>query len=132
LSIFEDGKESRDFIFIDDVVDATTLALTHDDANGEIFGIGAGVATDVLTVAKTLVENYGISVPIKVTGAFRMGDIRHNYADLTKAERLIGFKPSIQFSEGINRFTNWVDTQAVQKDNYDLSIAQLKERGLFK
>lgn len=132
LSIFEDGKESRDFVFIDDIVAATTLALTKDEANGEVFGIGAGIATDVLTVAQTLVEKYGIEVPIKVTGAYRLGDIRHNYADLSKAGRLLGFAPTVSFSEGIGRFTAWVNEQAVQNDTYESSIEEMKKRGLYK
>lgn len=132
LSIFEDGKESRDFVFIDDIVEATALALTKDEANGEVFGIGAGVATDVLTVAQTLVEHYGIDVPIKVTGAYRLGDIRHNYADLSKAGRLLGFAPKVSFSEGIARFTAWVNEQAVQNDTYESSIEEMKKRGLYK
>ena len=132
LSIFEDGKESRDFVFIDDIVAATTLALRKEEADGEVFGIGAGVATDVLTVAQTLVQHYGIDVPIKVTGAYRLGDIRHNYADLSKSDRLLGFQPKVSFSEGIARFTDWVNEQAIQADTYDASIAEMKQRGLYK
>jgi dTDP-L-rhamnose 4-epimerase len=132
LSIFEDGKESRDFVFIDDVVEATALALTRSEADGEIFGIGAGVATDVLTVAHTLIAHYGVEVPVAVTGAYRLGDIRHNYADLGKAQRLLGFTPKVSFDEGIGRFTAWVNEQAVQADGYEASIAEMKKRGLYK
>ncbi|MGX4640652.1 NAD-dependent epimerase/dehydratase family protein [Massilia sp. SYSU DXS3249] len=132
LSIFEDGKESRDFVFIDDVVEATTLALTSDAANGEVFGIGSGVPTDVLTVAGMLVKHYGVEVPIQVTGAYRLGDIRHNYADLGKAQRLLGFQPKVDFDEGIRRFTAWVNTQEVKADRYEQSIAEMKSRGLYK
>lgn len=132
LSIFEDGRESRDFVFIDDIVAATTMALTKDEANGEVFGIGSGVATDVLTVAQTLVQHYRIDVPIKVTGAYRLGDIRHNFADLNKAKRLLDFSPQVSFDEGIRRFSTWVDQQKVQVDTYDASIAEMSKRGLFK
>jgi len=132
IDIFEDGKESRDFVFISDIVEATTAALLKDEACGEVFGIGSGVATDVLTVAKTLVSQYNIDVPITVTGAFRLGDIRHNYADLEKARRLLGFEPKVQFAEGIQKFTDWVSEQAVQKDSYDQSIQEMKARGLYK
>lgn len=132
LSIFEDGKESRDFVYIDDVVDATALALESDAANGEVFGIGSGVPTDVMTVARALVKHYGVEVPIQVTGAYRLGDIRHNYADLTKAERVLGFAPKVNFDEGIRRFTAWVNTQEVKDDGYDKSIAEMKSRGLYK
>lgn len=132
INIFEDGKESRDFVFIDDVVDATILALTRDEANGQVFGIGSGVATDVLTVARALAGNYGVEVPINVTGNFRLGDIRHNYADLTKARKLLGFEPKVDFPTGVKAFCNWVDAQEVQQDNYEASIAEMKAKGLFK
>jgi dTDP-L-rhamnose 4-epimerase len=132
LAIFEDGLESRDFVFISDVVAATEAALMRDEANGEVFGIGSGVATDVMTVAKALVRQYGADVAINVTGAFRIGDIRHNYADLSKAARLLGFTPKVTFDEGIAQFTAWVNEQAVQTDTYELSIAEMKKRGLYK
>lgn len=64
LNIFEDGKETRDFVYIDDVVDATILGIEKEEANGHVFNIGTGVATDVLTVANTLIEKYGIKVPV--------------------------------------------------------------------
>lgn len=132
LSIFEDGKESRDFVYVDDVVEATTLALLSGAANGEVFGIGSGIPTDVLTVASMLVKHYGIEVPVQVTGSYRLGDIRHNYADLSKAHRLLGFEPKVDFNEGIRRFTAWVNSQEVQADGYDVSIAEMKRRGLYK
>lgn len=132
ISIFEDGKESRDFVFIDDIVDATVLAITKDEANDQVFGVGSGVATDVLTVAQLLIENYKVNVPISVTGAYRIGDIRHNYADLTKIKTMLGFAPKVDFATGIKRFVDWVNTQEVQKDAYEQSIQEMKERGLFK
>lgn len=132
ISIFEDGKESRDFVYIDDVVDATILALTKDEANNQVFGIGSGVATDVLTVATTLVKSYGINVPVSVTGQFRLGDIRHNFADLTKSKNLLSYTPKIDFETGIQRFVEWVNQQDIKQDNYDLSIVEMKKRGLFK
>ncbi|WP_319633442.1 NAD-dependent epimerase/dehydratase family protein [Janthinobacterium sp. FT14W] len=132
LNIFEDGKESRDFVFIDDVVDATALALMEDAANGQVFGIGSGVATEVLSVAQTLVQHYGIDVPIKITGAYRLGDIRHNFADLSKANHLLKFIPKVDFSTGIARFADWVNSQDVSADGYDQSISEMKKRGLYK
>lgn len=132
INIFEDGKETRDFVYIDDVVDATILGLEKTEADGEIFNVGNGVATDVLTVANTLIENYGINVPIKITGNYRLGDIRHNYADLTKINKLLGFTPKFNFNQGIKNFTDWVNKQEVQEDKYELSIEEMKARGLFK
>ena len=132
LNIFEDGKETRDFVYIDDIVDATILGMEVPEANGHVFNIGTGVVTDVLTVAQTLCEKYGIQVPIVVSGNYRLGDIRHNYADITLARNILGFEPKWDFSAGIGEFCKWVDGQAVQKDNYDASIAEMKAKGLYK
>jgi dTDP-L-rhamnose 4-epimerase len=132
INIFEDGRESRDFVFIDDVVDATEKALFLDQANNQIFGIGSGVPTSVLSVAKSLVQHFDRDVPIQVSGSYRLGDIRHNYADIEKARRLLGFDPKVNFQDGIKIFTQWVRSQAVQKDDLDRSFDALKSRGLLK
>lgn len=132
ISVFEDGLESRDFVYIDDVVDATTAALTSPKANDHVFGIGSGERTPVIDVANRLRELYGSEVPVKVTGAFRLGDIRHNYADLTLPRELLGFEPKVKFNEGIARFAAWVDGQEVQEDRYEKSIVEMKARGLYQ
>ena len=72
INIFEDGKETRDFVYIEDVVDATILGIEKDEANGLAFNVGTGVTTDVVTVAKTLMERYGKTVPMKVSGNYRL------------------------------------------------------------
>lgn len=132
INIFEDGKETRDFVYIDDVVDATVRGIETRGVSGEAFNIGTGIATDVLTVAETLNKAYGRSVPIKVGGNYRLGDIRHNFADISKARRMLGFEPKWNFEKGIKSFTDWVLTQPVQKDNYTASIEEMKAKGLYK
>lgn len=132
INIFEDGKESRDFVYIEDVVNATILGLEKDTANGHAFNVGTGIATDVLTVANTLIQKYGIEIPVSVSGNYRLGDIRHNYADITLARTLLGFEPRWSFSDGIGEFVKWVNTQEVQQDKYDESIQEMKQKGLYK
>lgn len=132
INIFEDGLESRDFVYIDDVVDATYAALTNANAADNVFGIGSGVRTSVMDVARTLCEVYASDVSITVTGAFRLGDVRHVYADLTRARDMLGFEPKISFGEGIARFAQWVDQQQVMADTYEKSIAEMREKGLYK
>ena len=132
INIFEDGKETRDFVYIDDVVDATILGLEVPEANGYVFNVGTGVATNVLTVANTLCEKYGINVPITVSGNYRLGDIRHNYADISLARNILGFEPKWSFSDGIAQFCKWVDKQDVQEDKYEASIEEMKAKGLYK
>ncbi|WP_454937009.1 NAD-dependent epimerase/dehydratase family protein [Capnocytophaga leadbetteri] len=132
INIFEDGKETRDFVFISDVVDATVLGIEKEAANNQVFNVGTGVATDVITVATELSNNYGIQVPITISGNYRLGDIRHNYADISKARQLLGFEPKISFKEGLRQFTDWVNTQEVEEDKYQQSIEEMKAKGLYK
>lgn len=132
INIFEDGLESRDFVYIDDVVDATIAGMEEPEANGHVFNVGTGIATDVLTVAKTLSKHYGIDVPLIVSGNYRLGDIRHNYADISLAKIILGFEPKWSFDQGIKLFTKWVNQQGLQIDNYEASLEEMKQKGLFK
>lgn len=132
INIFEDGKETRDFVYIDDVVDATILGLEVPEANGHVFNVGTGIATDVLTVANTLCDKYGIKVPVTVSGNYRLGDIRHNFADISLARNILGFEPKWSFVDGIAQFCKWVDKQGVQEDKYEASIEEMKSKGLYK
>ncbi len=132
INIFEDGLESRDFVFIDDVVNATVLGIEQDEANGQIFNVGSGVATSVLKVAQTLIAKLGIDVDLNITGNYRLGDIRHNFADLTHIKNKLGFEPKHNFDSGISAFTNWVTQQEIKSSNYERSIDEMKARGLYK
>lgn len=132
IKIFEDGQETRDFVYINDVVNATILGIEKEEANGEVFNVGTGVPTDVLTVANTLINSYGIEIPVTVTGNFRLGDIRHNFADLSKIGSKLGFKPSVYFEEGIKNFSSWVLQQEIQEDRLSTSLEEMKAKGLYK
>jgi dTDP-L-rhamnose 4-epimerase len=132
INIFEDGKESRDFVYVDDVVDATILGIEKDEANYEVFNVGLGKAIDVITVANTLVKTYDSNSKITISGNYRLGDIRDNYADLTKIKEKLGFEPKVSFEEGISKFTKWVEKQDVVEDKYEKSIEEMKEKGLYK
>lgn len=132
INIFEDGKESRDFVFINDVVAATMKGIEHQEPLVDVFNIGSGVATDVLMIANTLQELLGVTVPIEISGQFRLGDIRHNVADLTKVRSILGFEPSVSIEEGLRHFVAWVKGEEVQEDRYEESLSELRAKGLFK
>jgi len=132
IDIYEDGQESRDFVFIDDVVNATIIALEKKEANNQIFNVGSGVATSVSEVADLLKSLYNSDVKISVSGKYRLGDIRHNYADLSKIRNTLGFSPKFDFISGITLFVNWVKTQEVMEDKYEISIQELENKGLIK
>ncbi len=132
INIFEDGLESRDFVFIDDVVDATIKGIEMDQANNQIFNVGTGIPINVKKVAQSLIDNYKIEVPVNITGQFRLGDIRHNYADLTKIKAFLQFEPKFSFEKGIDLFAKWVLTQNIEDDKLEKSLQEMKEKGLYK
>jgi len=131
VNIFEDGKESRDFVFIDDVV-AATIAAIDSDVTGHAYNVGTGQATDVLTVAQLLKSNYGCGGEITVSANFRIGDIRHNIADLSKIKKHLGFVPKVSFVQGVQTFSRWVQTQEITDSGYERSVSELRAKGLMK
>lgn len=132
IEIFEDGLESRDFVYIDDVVDATIEAMMNDNGNNQVFNVGTGIATTVKYIAEKLIEFYHADVKIEITGRYRVGDIRHNFADTNKIKSVLGFEHKVNFDAGLEKFAAWVKSQKIQKDDFEKSIAELKAKGLFK
>jgi dTDP-L-rhamnose 4-epimerase len=131
LNIFEDGLESRDFVFVDDVVSATE-ACVQDSARGVMaLNVGSGVATSVLTLARMINERFGSLSEIRITGDFRVGDIRHNVADISNLQAVTGFRPKWEFRAGLNAFLDWAQTQSVISTGYERSLAELADRGLL-
>src|SRR5690606_38159063 len=128
INIFEVGEESRDIVYIDDVVNATILGIEKNTANFEVFNVGYGKATTVTEVAEKLKSLYRSDTEINVSGNFRLGDIRHNYADLNKIKNKLNFIPQYDFHTGVSNFVNWVNTQEVQEDKYSLSIDEMKAK----
>lgn len=132
LNIFEDGLETRDFVYIEDITDSIILGIERANADFQSFNVGSGEKIDVLTVANTLKEKYNSNVNINVTGNYRLGDIRHNLGDLTKIKSLLGFEPKVRFVQGISNFVDWVEKQSIENDNYEASIEEMKMKGLYK
>ena len=132
INIFEDGLETRDFVYIEDITDAVILGIEKDEANFQTFNVCSGENVDVLTVANTLKKKYGSSSEITVNGNYRLGDIRHNLGDLTHINKLLDYEPKVNFEQGISNFVDWVEQQKIEKDNYDASIEEMKKKGLYK
>ena len=132
LNIFEDGLESRDFVYIDDVTEATALAVAKPLPAPMSFNVGCDDPVTVMEVAQTLKRIYDSDIAIRVSGNFRLGDIRHNYADLSRIGKILGYRPKWSFERGITEFCAWVDGQEVQPDNYQKSVEEMKLKGLFK
>jgi Nucleoside-diphosphate-sugar epimerases len=112
LAIFEDGEIARDFVFVDDVVDALVRAGAAALPHGAIIDIGLGQAVTILEVAKSLMRALGRSQDsYRITGEFRVGDIRHARADIEAAGRLLGWSPKIGVEEGLQRLARWAQAQ---------------------
>lgn len=132
LNVFEDGLPARDFVHIDDVVEATLQSLERESANNQIINIGTGIPTTVLSVAKNLAQKYQKEVKIHISGDFRVGDIRYNVADLSKMKTLLNFQSKIKFAAGIEMFTEWVLEQPISENNFNQSLDELKQKGFLK
>ncbi|MGZ6539904.1 MAG: epimerase, partial [Bacteroidia bacterium] len=115
-----------------DVVAALKSALEAQVDNGSVYNVGAGIPSSVMEVANLLVDKFAGKVKPHVTGEFRIGDIRHCYADLTAIKKDLGFKPQVSLSEGLDRFTKWVLTEELPEDGLDKANQELRARGLMK
>jgi dTDP-L-rhamnose 4-epimerase len=132
IFLFEDGRESRDFVHVSDVVEALALGLTTAGGDGLALNVGSGQACSVADVAKALKEEFEDPTPAEISGEYRLGDIRHCFADLTAIEAALGFRPAVSFSQGIVRFAKWVRTQPIYEDGLDRANRELAERGLMR
>jgi dTDP-L-rhamnose 4-epimerase len=131
LNIFEDGLESRDFVYIEDVVSATSSCVKSDIHGIMPLNVGSAVSTTVLEVARKTVSYFNSDVPIQITGEFRIGDIRHNIADISKLNQLTGFVPKWTFDNGFREFLNWASNYTPSDNGYEKSIIELQQRGMM-
>jgi dTDP-L-rhamnose 4-epimerase len=110
--IFEDGRQQRDFVSVHDVTRACRLALEVPGAAGRIFNVGSGRASSVLQVADLLSRILGhTEVRPQVTGEHRAGDVRHCFADISQARRVLGYQPSVELEEGLLELASWLEVE---------------------
>lgn len=131
INIFEDGKPARDFIYIEDVVEACKRCMERAEADNQIINIGTGIPTTVIDVAQKLAKLYEIPIKMKVSGDFRVGDIRYNVADLGKMKFFLDFTPKIDLDEGLKMFVDWVKQQHLEDNAYENSLEEMRKRGLL-
>ena len=109
--IYGDGEQTRDFVYIQDVVEANMLALNTKNAAGEVFNIGTGTNISVNQVAEILKDIMNRKDLKNVHADPRPTDIRHGYADISKAKRMLGFQPKVSIKEGLKKLVNWYAKQ---------------------
>ena len=128
--IFEDGYQQRDFVSVYDLARACRLALETPAAAGEVFNIGSGVPMTVREIAQRVADVVGKRhIKPEITGKYRVGDIRHCYADIAKARRVLGYAPRVTLDEGLAELAAWLEGQAAV-DRVAQASAELSARGL--
>ena len=127
--IFEDGRQSRDFVHVSDVASAVVAALEPGAGDGQALNIGTGSATTVADVAAVLAQELGVSVEPEIRQRFRAGDIRHCFADITRAAHEIGYAPAVSFENGMRELVTWL-AESAALDRVDEATSALEERGL--
>ena len=127
--VFEDGLQRRDFVSVSDVAQACRLALEIDAAAGHAFNVGSGQAYTIRDVAEMLGTVLGLRIEPEISGKYRVGDIRHCFADISRARELLGYEPRVPLEDGIVELAEWLEGQAA-RDMVDEASAELAARGL--
>lgn len=128
--VFEDGRQQRDFVSVHDVARACRLACEVPEAAGEVFNVGSGEPYTIRQIAAAMAEVLGLEhIQPEITGRYRTGDIRHCFADISKAQRVLGYRPQVSLREGLEELAEWLDGRAAT-DRSHQAHAELAERGL--
>ena len=128
--IFEDGNQKRDFIHVKDVARACRLAMETPEADGKVLNVGSGNKYTIREIADKLGGVMGKeNLQAEVTGKYRVGDIRHCFADPTKIKEVLGFEPEVKFEDGLFELAEWLKTQ-IATDNLSKASSELSSRGL--
>lgn len=131
VDVFEDGEESRDFIHVEDVAAAFLRSIERPAAGGLTVNVGRGEPVTIMRIAHLLCRAMGSDTEPKATGNYRVGDIRHNFADLSRFEAVGGVRPRVALEDGLRRFCDWVSTEAIPPDQLDAANGELKVRSLM-
>jgi dTDP-L-rhamnose 4-epimerase len=129
--MFEDGRQRRDFVNVDDVSRAFVLALERDGADGRALNIASGRSVTVAEIGDSLAEVLGVDIEPQSTGRFRAGDIRHCFADISLARDLLGYEPRVELEHGMTELADWLATQTAE-DRVDGATEELVSRGLAR
>ena len=127
--IFEDGRQRRDFVSVHDVAAACHLALEAPGDLSGVFNIGSGEAHSVADIAHRLAAAMDVDIEPEITGRYRVGDIRHCFADIRRARQVLGFAPRVSLDAGLAELVDWLSTQEAV-DRVPQATSELLARGL--
>jgi dTDP-L-rhamnose 4-epimerase len=125
--IYEDGRQTRDFCFVEDIARANLLVATDDRADGEVFNVGSGVGTAIGALASLLAAMLAVPIAPDYPGEFRPGEIRHLTSDITKIAAL-GWQPQVPLADGIARYLDWIRTQGDVADYFTAAAERLRQQ----
>ncbi len=128
--VFEDGEQMRDFVSVHDIVRANLLAMERPQSNDQVINIGCGKPISIRSVAEILARSLGKDLEPIITNKYRAGDIRHCYADLTRARTLLGYEPQVSYEEGFRELAEWLGSQEATEDKADTMLRELSAYGL--
>lgn len=130
--MFEDGKQTRDFVHVSDVARANELALTRPEGDGRALNVGTGRAIAVEQMARRVASLLKVDLAPEVTGRWRPGDIRHCTADITAIRAAYGFAPAIEYEEGLAELIEWSRRERPAQGDVRGALAELEKRGLSR
>ncbi len=131
IYVFEDGRESRDFVYIGDAAEATLRCIEAPAQKPVALNVGTGTAVTIADAVKHTLAYFSSSSQVTVTGAFREGDIRHNCASVERLRATLGFVPGRQFEDGLREFLAWASGQRLEERNYEQSLAEMRKAGIM-
>jgi dTDP-L-rhamnose 4-epimerase len=127
--LYEDGEQTRDFSFVEDIARANLLATESDKLDGLAVNVGSAHGTPIREIAEQLADILKIDIPPEINGEFRPGEMRHLTSDTTLA-RSAGYKPTVDLSEGISRYIDWIRKQSDIRDYFSEASEILKNKGI--
>ncbi|MBV9358246.1 MAG: NAD-dependent epimerase/dehydratase family protein [Chloroflexi bacterium] len=130
--VFEDGGQLRDFVHVSDVVQACLLAMNLPAADGQVFNVGTGQPHSVFDVATLLARELGVDLAPEIRGQYRVGDIRHCFADISRIQQKLGYTPRVAFEAGLRELVAWVGGQRGVRDELSQASQELEARNLVR
>ncbi len=127
--LYEDGEQTRDFSFVEDIARANLLAVETDNLDGFPVNVGSGRGVTIREIARQISGALKIDIPLETNGEFRPGEMRHLTSDTTRI-RAAGYEPRVDLAEGITRYLDWIRAQSDVRDYFGEAAAILRDKGI--
>jgi dTDP-L-rhamnose 4-epimerase len=129
--LYEDGEQTRDFSFVEDIARANLLAASTDALDGQAVNVGSGRPTSIRHVAELIADALGIAIPPELHGEYRPGEMRHLTSDIARIQAA-GYQPSVMLDAGIERYLDWIRGQGSLAEYFTEAAATLQSKGIVQ